>query len=83
MFSLYSGKLQHILFYNIVAINCNNSYALIEKNYNESIKNTFVISNCYLEINYMILQIYTDYGTLENSYINCQKGYLDTLTLTF
>ena len=66
-----------------MVINGTDSDFYMEKNYNESIKNTFVISNCYFEVNPMLLEINIDYGTLENTYLYCQKGYTDTLTLKF
>jgi hypothetical protein len=41
------------------------------KNENDNIKNTYVMSNCHFESNAMSFITETDYGVIENSYLNC------------
>ncbi len=67
----------------MVFIDCYGSSAEISKNKNDSIKNTFVISNCHIEANALFFNVKLDYGTVEHTYLYCKPGYTDVLTLSF
>lgn len=67
----YTDIMQHILIHNIVLYYNDGVNPAMYKHKNNSIINTFVLSDSYFHAAALYFTMYVDYAVIENTYLNC------------